>query len=152
MKKLKYLFMTLAALMIMAVSVDAQNSISFTRQVSDGDILIYYATDTVSSDTSLFEITGILDMKDWTYSVHMVADSVSGTAAATAYLQTCSDYTSSSCIWSTISSGSQSIDGAGRTTKIWEGTQWYQPRMRVRVAASGTCVNVVYLWVVFKKP
>lgn len=137
---------------MLVVPLMSQTSVTLTRDVNDGDILIYSATDTLSSDTLLFEVPGLLDIKGYTYSVQLQADSVSGTAAATAYLQASNSYLQSGAIYSTIDSGSQTIDGAGTTNKVWHGDEWYEGRMRVRVAASGTCVNVIKVLICFKKP
>jgi len=78
----------------------------------------------------------------------MAADSLSGSTAATGYLQ--QSNSTGGDVYTTLSSGSQTINGV-LTEKIWENTTWYGAKMRLYVISTGSQSTRVRAWVVLKK-
>ena len=151
MKNIMKILLGLAAIiLITAAPVQSQ---TVTKLVKDSDIEIWYVNDTITNtETGSYEFGGLLEYKGWSYSVQLVGDSISGTDSCVVYLQESNAYESSGAVWSTISSGTQEIDGAGQTTKVWSGSAWNSARMRLYVDGDGTAATRIRAWVCFKKP
>lgn len=110
--------------------------------------IIKTGTDTLTNqDTVIFTTTPVMVDVPYYYSVHVIADSVSGANAGFAYLQVCNDRTGTN--WYTIQT--LTIDGTGSDAALYEGIL-YARRIRVYfITPSGTRKVKAQTYAVFKR-
>lgn len=143
---MRKIFLFLSLMLFVGYSF-SQTTVTATRVLNTSDVMVYYFIDTIT-DTEVLHMTvpGVIPA-DWTYSVQLVCDSLSGSTAGTVTLnqsnvEAGTDYTITQ---------TQTLDDVN-IEKIWESAAgWLGPKMRLISTGSGTMSCKVRVWVYFNK-
>lgn len=113
---MKHLF---ALLLLVFVAFQEATAQKYFDIIALGDTLTNQTTKTYTTSPVLIDVP-------YYYSIHIAADSISGSNAGTAKLQVCNDRTGTN--WYTVQT--LTIDGTGTDEALWEGTL-YARRVRI---------------------
>lgn len=134
---MKKLIFTLSILFALAAQVEAQK---YFDVIALNDTLTNQTTKTYTTNPVLIDVP-------YYYSIHVAADSLSGSNAGTAKLQVCNDRTGTN--WYTLQT--LTIDGTGTDEALWEGLL-YARRVRIYYdMPSGTRKVRARLYASFKR-
>jgi len=144
MKKL-ILFFALCLFSSLGFSQSAGNSGTYN---TIGNTLQYYVIDTVANAGNIYwTLPGTLDA-NYSYSVLVVADSLSGSTAGTLTLYQANDV--SGTFYVTPVASTFTVNGV-QSSKLWEGSLWGGYKMKLQTVQSGTQSTKYRIWIVFHR-
>jgi len=142
MKKI-FAFLTMALLIGFIMTPDtADAQMKYEQLIEDS---------TMTNADTLSAVCSYTFSDNYTFSVQIVADSLTGSTAGTAYLQQWNgDPNESSPTWTTVSGKTLTINGVKSET-IWEVTSATGSKYRVYIITSGTATTKVNAWMCIKR-
>lgn len=147
MKTLKFFFVVIG---LLAMSLQGFSQATPVYETNTSTHKVYYCLDTVSNSTAVTFSYPYTIPAGWQYSIQVVADSLSGSTAGTIYLKETSSV-GSSAVYSTVSSGTQTVDGLQTIKTFTQTTQFTGSKLQVYVTGGGTQSTKVRVWFCLKK-